>query len=109
MLIIGRYLLDWQLDRDSVFAQLVDAALETGLRGGEPEARATIRSGLKAGQRNPRDPDELLSEMFGSLGQSRSKGTDPNISHTGQGVKPFGSLGQSVSSKPHLQGSKPCL
>ncbi|MGL4608128.1 MAG: hypothetical protein ACRCYY_00360 [Trueperaceae bacterium] len=59
--VIGRYLLGWHLDPDSVQAQLLDAALQSGLQGGEREARTTIKSGLKAGQKQARDPDDLMN------------------------------------------------
>lgn len=64
--VIGRYLLGWQLDPDSVQAQLLDAALQSGIRGGFREAQATIKSGLNDGQKKPRDPSELLSQSDSS-------------------------------------------
>jgi hypothetical protein len=59
---MGRFLFGWNLNPDSVQAQLLDAALTSGLRGGEHEARATIRSGFKAGQKKPKDPSTVLSQ-----------------------------------------------
>jgi hypothetical protein len=59
--VVGRYLLGWQLDPDSVQGQLLEAALQTGLD--HREANTTIKRGLDAGQRNPRSPDELLNEL----------------------------------------------
>ncbi len=38
-----------QIDQDTAERVLVQAALEAGLRGGEPEARRTVRSGLRTG------------------------------------------------------------
>lgn len=56
---IGRYLFGWQLDEDKARADLLDAALQSGLRGGANEARATIKSGFSDGQKLPRDPSDL--------------------------------------------------
>jgi hypothetical protein len=38
-----------EIDRETAEALLLDAALESGLRGGEREARLTIASGLRNG------------------------------------------------------------
>lgn len=41
------------VDRADIEEALVDAALRAGLRGGEPEARRTVASGIRAGERRP--------------------------------------------------------
>lgn len=70
--VVGRFLLGWQLDPDSVQGQLLEAALTTGLD--HREAHSTIKRGLEAGQRNPKSPDDLTnSERFHELGCSSNK------------------------------------
>ena len=53
---VGEFVAGGELDRADVERQLFDVALRIGL--GEHEARATIRSGLDAGARNPRTAPE---------------------------------------------------
>jgi hypothetical protein len=54
---IGRFMFGWELDPDSVQAQLLGVALDRGVN--EHEARAVIKAGIKAGLKNPKDPSEL--------------------------------------------------
>lgn len=61
--LVGRYLLGWELNQDTVMGQLLEAALSIGLD--HREANATIKRGLEAGSRNPRSPDELLDDVVG--------------------------------------------
>lgn len=61
--LIGRFMSGWQLDPDSSQAQLLGVALDRGIK--EHEARAVINAGIKAGAKNPRDPNELLDELVG--------------------------------------------
>jgi hypothetical protein len=109
---IGRLLLGWELPEDTAYMALLEAALQSGLQGGVNEAKATIRSGLKSGQRKPRDPSELQnqsSKMFGSLSDFGSKSGDLNIFQAEQGKTGFGSLGHRVSAPSLPSGGKPCL
>jgi hypothetical protein len=67
--ILGRYLFGWQLDPDSIQGQLLEAAIHRGIP--EYEAKVVIRAGLKAGSKNPRNPDELLDELVGKPEQAK--------------------------------------
>jgi hypothetical protein len=58
---VGRFLLGWELERDDVAAQLLEAAESVGLS--HHEASSTIKSSLKAGSRKPKSPDELLDDL----------------------------------------------
>jgi hypothetical protein len=52
---IGRAVAGGHLDGDAAVAQLITAGVETGLT--RHETIATVRSGMRYGQRYPRDPD----------------------------------------------------
>jgi hypothetical protein len=58
---LGRFAFGWQLDPDSLQAQLLGVALDRGIN--EHEARAVIKAGFKGGSKSPRDPSEIETEQ----------------------------------------------
>lgn len=62
---LGQLVADGQLDADEVADELTEAAEEAGLMA--RETRATIRSGLRGGARNPRAPLSGAGPALGSV------------------------------------------
>lgn len=56
---IGRFMFGWQLDPDSIQAHLLGVALDRGIN--EHEAKAVIKAGVRAGEKKPRDPSDLMN------------------------------------------------